>query len=132
MKNIVCIKCGIPPAFPSIANEPYVCIQCQTPQQSTSKDLAERLAKLSAKAIRKNLGNGLRADFCLTNGKTIIESTLINETALPELLECVEALKSFPCKCQTSNASEGAYDITCKRCRTLAALDAKLKEIGVI
>lgn len=29
MNKITCIRCGLPPAFPEVASEPYICLACQ-------------------------------------------------------------------------------------------------------
>jgi hypothetical protein len=39
MKEINCIKCGQPAAFPKVVKEPYTCLTCQTPEQPATKPL---------------------------------------------------------------------------------------------
>ena len=102
--------------------------------QPTSKDLAERLARKCAIEFiswAKDDKHPLAAK---------LEQIILTQTALPELLECAEALRSIhppqdcpwctddePCaECMTLASLEGRF------AAALTALDAKLKEVGVV
>lgn len=97
-----------------------------TPQQPTSKDLAERLARKCALEFiswAKDDKHPLAAK---------LEQIVSTQTALPELLECAEAAKT----CRT--ALQKIADITDETRsgwalkaidEALTALEAKLKEI---
>lgn len=103
-----------------------------TPQQPTLKDLAERLAGNCADSLSRIISRPLR-EFSEAGQERLIESAL-ESTALPELLECAEALRklSHAHDCIYWYAGEGWHrDCTCPK-KAIAALDAKLKDLGVI
>lgn len=98
-----------------------------TPQQPTSKDLAEKLARKCALEFvtwAKDDKHPLAAQ---------LEQIVLTQTALPELLECAEVLrlaKEDVAATAILSPSVGV-PILGRLNNALTALDAKLKEIGV-